>query len=191
MTAPTENAAESAADNYANNAAENEEPLIGEAGLALVGQEISRSAGTVVKKEFQRWAAAVGDRNPLYFDEDYARQQGYRDVIMPPLFLSYVTAGVIDLDQLRPDGIPLTSGSGVVPLPRCPRRMAAGDSITFFEPVYPGDEITAVRVLAGLEEKSGRSGRFALMRFSTTYRRDDGTVVAEIAGSTIARPAAT
>ena len=118
-------------------------------------------------------------------------RSGYWDVIMPPLYLSYVTAGVMDLEQLRPDGIPLTSGTGVVPLPKCPRRMAAGDSITFLEPVYPGDEITAVRVLAGLEEKSGRSGRFVLMRFSTTYRRRDGTLVAEISGSSIARPAAT
>ena len=175
----------------AESAAGAEESLIGEDALALIGQEISRAAGTVVKKEFQRWAAAVGDRNPLYFDEEYARRNGYWDVIMPPLYLSYVTAGVMDLEQLRPDGIPLTSGTGVVPLPKCPRRMAAGDSITFLEPVYPGDEITAVRVLAGLEEKSGRSGRFVLMRFSTTYRRSDGTVVAEIAGSSIARPAAT
>jgi acyl dehydratase len=175
----------------AESAAGTQEPLIGDAALAMIGQEISRAAGTVVKKEFQRWAAAVGDRNPLYFDEDYARRQGYRDVIMPPLFLSYVTAGVMDLDQLRPDGIPLTSGTGVVPLPKCPRRMAAGDSIAFFEPVYSGDEITAVRVLARLEEKAGRSGRFVLMRFSTTYRRGDGTLVAEITGSSIARPAAT
>jgi acyl dehydratase len=179
------------AENTARSAAGTEEPLIGDDALALIGREISRASGTVVKKEFQRWAAAVGDRNPLYFDEDYARQQGYRDVIMPPLFLSYVTAGVIDLGQLRPDGIPLTSGTGVVPLPKCPRRMAAGESISFFQPVYPGDEITAVRVLTGLDEKSGRSGRFVLMRFSTTYRRGDGTLVAEIAGSSIARPAAT
>jgi acyl dehydratase len=173
------------------SAAGTAESLIGADALAMVGQEISRAEGTVVKKEFQRYAAAVGDRNPLYFDEDYARQQGYRDVIMPPMFLSYVTAGVMDLDQLRPDGIPLTSGTGAVPLPKCPRRMAAGDSIAFFEPVYPGDEITVVRVLAGLAEKSGRSGRFVLMKFSTTYRRGDGTVVAEITGSSIARPAAT
>jgi len=68
--------------------------------------------------------------------------------------------------------------------------MAAGDTITFLEPVYSGDEITAVRVLAGLDEKSGRSGRFVLIRFSTTYSRGDGAVVAQIAGSSIARPAA-
>src|ERR1700677_3481701 len=66
MTAPAENAAE----NAAGTAAGTEEPLIGDAALALVGQEISRSAGTVVKKEFQRWAAAVGDPDTLYFHED-------------------------------------------------------------------------------------------------------------------------
>lgn len=167
-----------------------EESLIDDDSLALIGTEVSRATGTVVKRDFQRWAAAVGDRNPLYFDEEYARAQGYRDVVMPPLFLSYVTAGVMDLAQLRPDGIPLVSGTGVIPLPKCPRRMAAGDGITFLEPIYSGDEITAVRVLAGLDEKSGRSGRFVLIRFSTTYSRGDGAVVAQIAGSSIARPAA-
>jgi acyl dehydratase len=167
-----------------------EESLLDEASLALVGHEVSRVTATVNKKEFQRWAAAVGDRNPLYFDEEYARAQGHRDVVMPPLFLAYSTAGVMDLDQLRPDGIPLVSGTGVIPLLKCPRRMAAGDSITFLEPIYPGDEITAVRVLAGLDEKSGRSGRFVLIRFSTVYSRGDGVVVAQIAGSSIARPVA-
>jgi len=79
-----------------------EASLIDDASRALIGTEVSRATGTVVKRDFQRWAAAVGDRNPLYFDEGYARAQGYRDVVMPPLFLSYVTAGVMDLAQLRP-----------------------------------------------------------------------------------------
>jgi acyl dehydratase len=125
----------------------------------------------------------------LYFDEEYARSQGYRDVVMPPLYLNYVTAGVMDLEKLRPDGIPQVSGTGVIPLPKCPRRMAGGDDITFVEPVYPGDELTSVRKLVGLEEKSGRSGRFVLMHFSTTYTREGGTVVATTAGTSIARPA--
>ncbi len=165
------------------------DPLIGDEALALVGQEISRSVGTVVKKEFQRWAAAVGDRNPLYFDDEYARSQGYREAVMPPMYLSYVTAGVMELDQLRPDGIPLHSGTGTIPLPKCPRRMAGGDNVHFLEPVYADDVITSVRTLVDLEQKSGRSGEFVLMRFATTFTRADGTVVATTVGSAIARPA--
>jgi acyl dehydratase len=74
-------------------------------------------------------------------------------------------------------------------LPKCPRRMAGGDDITFLEPVYAGDVITSVRTLEGLEEKTGRTGAFVLMHFRTTYTREDGVVVAETASSLIARPA--
>ena len=39
-------------------------------------------SGVVVKRAFQDWAAAVGDLNPLYFDEAFARSAGHRE--MPP-----------------------------------------------------------------------------------------------------------
>jgi acyl dehydratase len=165
------------------------EALIGDDARAAIGSELNRSVGTVRKLDFQRWAAAVGDRNPLYFDEGYARANGYRDVVMPPMYLSYVGGTVIDLERLRPDGLTGRSGSGSVPLPSCPRRMAGGDDFTLHEPVYDGDVVTTVRRLVALEPKVGRSGPFVLMRFHTTFVRDDGVLVAEIAGSLIARPA--
>lgn len=165
------------------------EALIGDDARAVIGQELNRTVGTVRRLEFQRWAAAVGERNPLYFDPEYARAHGYRDVVAPPLYVAYIPGSVVDLQQLRPDGLTLHSGSGVVPLPKCPRRMAGGDDYTFHEPVYDGDVITTVRRLSGLEPKVGRSGPFVLMRFHTTYTRDDGVLVGEVAGSLIARPA--
>jgi acyl dehydratase len=168
--------------------AETTESLISDAALAKIGTEVNRGVGTVVKKEFQRWAAAVNDRNPLYFDAGYARAQGYRDVVMPPMYLQQVTHGVADLDNLRPDGIPGGSGSGDIPLPKCPRRMAGGENTTFYEPVYDGDVITAVRVVEDIQEKQGRSGEFVLVTSRTTYTRQDGTLVADTMGSMIARP---
>ncbi len=164
-------------------------PLVGNDALAVVGRTIATASGRVVKKEFQRWAAAVGDRNPLYFDDDFARAQGYREAVMPPLYLSVVTLGVIDLDQLRPDGIPAGAGtSTLIPLARCQRWMAGGESTTFHEPVYDGDELTSVRTVASIEEKHGRSGAFVLIKSTTRYRRQDGALVAETILSTIARP---
>lgn len=165
------------------------ESLIGADALATVGSEIARSQGIVVKKEFQRWAAAVGERNPLYFDDDYARAQGYREAVLPPLYLQQVTLGVINLEQLRPDGIPRgSSTSALIALPECPRWMAAGEDTTFNAPVYDGDLITSVRILTGLEQKQGRSGPFVLITSLISYTRADGTVVAEATMTTIARP---
>ena len=61
-----------------------EEPLIPPQEAAKVGTVVARRTGVVNVKEFQRWAASVKDRNPLYFDPDYARAHGYRDVIARP-----------------------------------------------------------------------------------------------------------
>jgi acyl dehydratase len=164
-----------------------DDSLIGDEARSFIGTVIERGEGRVVRKEFQRWAAAVKDRNPLYFDADYARAQGYRDVIAPPLYFQYATTGVADLDQLRPDGIPL-SGAGDIPLPKCPRRLAGGQDIVFHEPLYDGDVVTVERTVTGLQQKQGRSGSFVVISMTTTYTRQDGAPVAEIHASTIARP---
>src|SRR5580693_5135908 len=154
-----------------------QQSLIPPEAAKLIGTEQGQASGIVEKRQFQRWAAAVKDRNPLYFDAEFARAHGYRDVVMPPMYLSHVTHGVADLDTLRPDGIP-GGGPGDLQLPGCQRRMAGGENITFHHPVYDGDVLTSVRVIENIEEKNGRSGAFVLVTSRTTYVRQDGTTVA-------------
>src|ERR1700743_834029 len=161
--------------------------LIPEEARARVGSEIGRAQGQVVKQDFQRWAASVKDRNPLYFDAAFASAHGDPHVAVPPMYLGSVTAAVADLDTLRPDGI-AGRGPGDVSLPKCPRIMGGGESIQFHQPVYDGDTLHAVRGLAHLEQKPARSGPFVLVTTRTTYVRQDGTTVAEAVTSTIARP---
>ena len=158
--------------------------LIDPEELAQVGTEIGTACGRVARRDFQRWAAAVGDHNPLYFDAEYARAAGYRDVIAPPGYVQYATIGVYELATLRPDGIPHTAG---VRLSRCPRRMAGGDELVIHQPLYDGDELTAVRTIDAIEEKQGRSGAFVLVTSHVTYRRGD-EIVAEVHSTMIARP---
>jgi acyl dehydratase len=155
----------------------------------MVGMELERGEGTVVKREFQRWAAAIGDHNPLYFDAAYAGRFGHRDVVMPPMYVQHVTSGVLDLGRLRPDGIGQQSASGALALPRCPRRMAGGETVTFHRDAYPGDHLVSVQRLGSIEEKQGRSGRFVLMTLVTTYTRDE-ELITENARLLIARPLA-
>jgi acyl dehydratase len=146
----------------------------------LVGTQIHEASGVVRRQDFQRWAAAVHDRNPLYFDPPYARAAGYRDVVMPPLFLREVTRGVINLDDLGPDGIPAGIDQGHVEIPLCPRRMAGGEAMTFYGPCYDGDSVSAVRVLAGVEQKRGRrSGDFVLVTTRTSFTSGAGLLLAE------------
>jgi acyl dehydratase len=147
--------------------------------------ELFRATGVVYKQDFQRWAAAVGDRNPLYFDADYARAHGYRDVIAPPLFLKDVTRGVVHLDEIAPDGIALSRRFGHLDLADFPRRMAAGERMTIHGPAYDGDVITAIGTDGGVVRKRGRkSGEFVLVTVCISYHNQDGTPVAEWTNTT-------
>lgn len=88
----------------------------------------------------------------MYFDPDYARANGFRGIICPPLFLQYAILGVSRLDSLRPDG---SSGavSGSLAFPRAPKRMAGGESSTFHLPAYHRDRVDMVRTIASIVEK--------------------------------------
>ncbi len=161
--------------------------LIDPETAARVGTVAATASGEVNRRDWQRWAAAVGDHNPLWFDPDYARANGYRDAICPPLYLQYAILGVSPLTGLRPDG---SSGavSGSLSFPKAPRRMAGGESTTFHLPAYHRDEIEMVRTIESIVEKEGRSGRFVLVTWHTVYRNQHGELVAEASTSMIARP---
>jgi acyl dehydratase len=163
------------------------ESLIDAESAARVGSVAAIATGEVNRRDWQRWAAAVGDHNPLWFDPEYARVNGYHDIICPPLYLQYAVLGVTPLDGLRPDG---SSGavSGSLAFPRAPRRMAGGESTKFFGPACHRDEIEMVRTIESITEKHGRSGRFVLVTWRTVYHNQRRELVAEATTSMIARP---
>ena len=61
--------------------------------FAMIGTAES-GAVEIAARDFQRWAAAAGDLNPLYFDADHLSQYG-NDVLLPA-FLHHVGAPVRD-----------------------------------------------------------------------------------------------
>lgn len=164
-----------------------EQSLIDDESASRVGTVAATATGEVNRRDWQRWAAAVGDHNPLWFDPEYARTQGYRDIICPPLYLQYAVLGVTALDGLRPDG---SSGalSGSLAFPRAPRRMAGGESTSFFGPAYHRDDIQMVRTIESIEEKHGRSEQFVLVTWKTVYHNQLDELIAEATTSMIARP---
>jgi acyl dehydratase len=162
--------------------------LVDPESAAKVGTVVAVATGEVYRRDWQRWAAAVGDHNPLWFDPDYARAHGYRDIVCPPLYLQYAILGVAALGDLRPDG---SSGAvtGSMAFPRAPRRMAGGESTTFHLPAYHRDEIEMIRTVDSIVEKEGRSGKFVLVTWRSEYRNQHRDLVAEATTSMIARPA--
>lgn len=151
--------------------------LITEQARALVGQETETYLGEVTLRDCQRYAIAVGDLNPLYFDEEYARASAYGGLIAPPNMLTAVRgwgAGARE-GELASDG--------VVDLPEeklpiaLERRMAGGQALEYHAPVRPGDRITRRGGIVSLEEREGRSGAFVVMVREDRYYNGRGELL--------------
>jgi acyl dehydratase len=152
------------------------ELLTGEA-RALIGSETVAHLGELTLRDSQRYALAVGDLNPLYFDEEYARRSAYGGLIAPPNMLTAVRswgAGARE-DELAADGV-VNLPEEKLPV-RLQRRMAGGQELTLHAPVRPGDRITRRGAIVSMEERSGRTGAFVVMVREDRYYNERGQLL--------------
>ena len=118
--------------------------------------------GEITARMFQRYAIAVGDLNPIYFDDVAAKAAGYPGIVAPPNFLSSVLgweAGPAEPD-LAADG---TESAFLPPEVAGLRLMGGGHDLTFGQPVTPGAIVTGRRKLVELYE---REAKFGVLRFA-------------------------
>lgn len=143
--------------------------FITDAARALIGQETAVYLGELTLRDAQRFAIAVGDLNPLYFDEQYARDSAYGGLIAPPNMLTAVRAwgaGARE-DELAVDGV-VDALEEKLPI-ALKRRMAGGQELEFHSPVRPGDQITRRGGIVSIEERKGRSGTLVVMLREDRY----------------------
>ena len=72
--------------------------------MALVGEQTPGRLGMFSANGIAKFAAAIDDHNPLYFDRDAARAAGYADVITPPLYAAAATRPVPFREGFQNDG---------------------------------------------------------------------------------------
>lgn len=143
-----------------------------ELARSQVGQEFREDIGEIPRLLIQRFAAAIGEDDPLYWDIDAARAAGYADIIAPPTLLTSIRgwSGGPREHELRPDGsLPETD----VYLPGV-RRMGAGQRVEIISPTYPGDHLSVIQRVVGAYAKDGQSGPLVFFETESEYRgRDD------------------
>lgn len=87
--------------------------LIPDETLARVGELLAEPVTVVIdRRESQRYALAVGDANPVYFDEAAAVAAGHRTIIAPPTFVTHAIVPPRPNSDLREDGL-WRDGTGV------------------------------------------------------------------------------
>lgn len=153
--------------------------------LALIGKESSPVEMEVEKGAIKRYAAAVGEANPLYLDYEYAKKSKYRNIIAPPGFFGWpakgATGGMQDEEVAELRGAFAKAGY--------PRILDGGQEYEYYAPVRAGDTLTAKRKIADMYEKDTKGGgKLMFIIAETTYINQNGVQVAKMRQTWIGRP---
>jgi len=150
-----------------------QESVITEEMRKAIGVESEPTIVHVEKEPIRRFAAAIGDPNPLYHDEAYARKLGYRSIIAPPGFaVEYC--------------FPIKTGQMTMRFrPPFARNLNGGNEFEFIQPIQAGDTISVTSRLADIYERDGRMGKMLFTIRETICRNQKGEIVQKVRGTGI------
>jgi len=137
----------------------------------------------VTKRDIRRFAQAIGEADPIHFDEEYAKNTRYGGIVAPPLFCQMFTFEDVPADRLPDDGSPIEMD---VPIP-ARRTVGGASSYEIFQRVRAGDQITAKSTLRDVFTKEGRSGRLYFVVVDTEFSNQRKEAVAKETATYIKR----
>jgi acyl dehydratase len=130
---------------------------------ALIGP-IGEEVTTLVELgAVRRMALAIGDRDPIHFDEEAAKARGYRGVVAPwpLLWLYFFTCTIYEHDF--PFGKATVHGQ---------------DDYDFHEPMVVGDRLTVRTAITDARLKHGKSGRLGQVVSERRFTNQRGELCA-------------
>lgn len=152
-----------------------------------IGKMRTIPIGKISRRDCERFAMAVDDQNPLYFDDTFAREHGYPGAIAPPTYLSAVLGWESGPPEssLRPDGTPQNDAMAV-PI-RGLRVMGGGQELEFHNPIVAGMDLVMEFGISNAELKQGRTGPLIVIQIEKKYLTTDGVLVLVCRENAIAR----
>ncbi|MGY3473548.1 FAS1-like dehydratase domain-containing protein [Bradyrhizobium ottawaense] len=142
---------------------------------AWIGREVHYPAREELGRASIRYfALAMGDKNPLYVDDAYAREAGYPSVIAPPTLI----CDSCQYANRQPDANGYIGHEWPLPIVNC-RMIRAGNDYEFMRRVLPEDRISVTWILENIVERgSSRGGPQLFVTSVARYQDAAGEVVA-------------
>lgn len=149
--------------------------LLTEELKAFIGREAHYPAREELGRASIRYfALALGDDNPLYLDDAYARQAGYASVIAPPTLICETN----QYAHQPPNADGYIGHEWHLPVPNT-RLVRAGNDYELMRPLLPADRISVTWTLESISEKpSSRGGTQLFVASVARYRDATGALVA-------------
>ena len=137
-----------------------------------VDEEARKQIGTtgearvydVERGAIRRFAEAIGDPNPVFNDEQAARNTRFGGMIAPPTFCRSLGSPIPSI-RLKNMGEAF-------------RGLDGGSDWEYFQPIRPADRITVQSRLLDLREAEGRLGPMVFIVIETSYTNQFGELCA-------------
>jgi hypothetical protein len=139
---------------------------------SLYGQEHQAGPFEVTREIILAFNKSIGESSPTFNNEGAAQAAGYLSIVAPPALCT------IFVRRVELPDINLKFGR---------TRFHAGQRVQARAPVVAGDQLTASSHLKEVYPKTGRTGTMVFIVWETTFRNQDGVVVAEVQESFAAR----
>ncbi len=151
----------------------------------FIGKSTGSSIFEIQEEAIRRFADAVDDPNPLYWDEEYAKKSKYGAIIAPPGFISSPWFFDRPTKWTRKS---VTSSEAIAGLsPALTKALAkagygrlidGGMEYDFFKPVRAGDTITSSTIIKDIIGRESAAVKTAFLITETTYTNQKGELVA-------------
>jgi len=149
-----------------------------------IGKEMgSRTGEPVLARDIRRYALAIDDPNPIYYDEDTAKKGKYGGLIAPPGYVCWATQNASiekRVNDFIDDGF---RRRGFLAIPEIPNVwtlgwIRGGEEYEFYKPVRVGDRVSVKYKITDISEKLGRSGELIFITTEHTYTNQNGDLLA-------------
>lgn len=157
-----------------------------------IGQDYEPHTGEpVTARDIRRYALAIDDSNPIFYDEAAAKAGPHGGLTAPLNYFSWavgVPGAEKPVKDLGEDG--LSSFVGVPDIPKVWDLgwVRGGEELEFFKPIYAGDRVTVRGKLVDMKEKDGRSGKLIFVTSEFTYTNQNDELLVKHRISMIATP---
>ncbi|GAB5459020.1 MAG: MaoC family dehydratase N-terminal domain-containing protein [Henriciella sp.] len=139
-----------------------------------IGQQSEERNLIIEQVPLKLFAKAIGETNPIYFDEGAAKAAGYKNILVPPTYGSC-------LRFLAPAQSPSADELGL----DYKGLLHAEESIEYFAPMFAGDQITLVTTVQDIYSK--KNGALEFLVRVTRITNQQGELLQNVINSVVMR----
>ena len=150
----------------------------------LIGKVGETTILEVEKGAIRKYADAVGDQNPLFWDEEHSKKSRFGTIIAPPGFFGWPAKWIAPgpfFTSLRLEVSEVIAKAGYS------RGLYGAVKYDFYRHVCAGNILSATPEIKDIYEREGKTGKLVFVVIETTYIDQKGRLVAKAQETLIRR----